>query len=156
MLHWSTPPLSHKLGVPQVMSMGTHNSRHTHKKFFSEEECSWCMATHRPSTSTHTTHHQGHTHHTEEQDTCLYIYLNHVIEVLIGIKPLKFYVMEKFLMFLLRSMIIILIIGFVFTCCFLSVHEKELAISCVAGTAYAILPMFIIAVIIDIMLERAS
>ena len=72
------------------------------------------------------------------------------------IKPLKLYVMEKFLMFLLRSMIIILIIGFVFTCCFLSVNEKELAIECVTATAYSILPLFIIAVAIDVILERAS
>ena len=153
-LHWSTPPLSHKSGVPQVMSMGTHNSRHTHKKFFSEEECSWCMATHSTQTKHKHTHHQAHTDHrggAHMSSICIMSLKSYWY-----IKPLKLHVMKRFLEILLQSIIIIMIIGFVFTCLFLSVNENEIAIECVTATAYTILPLLLLAVGIDIKLERAS
>jgi len=112
------------------------------------------MATHRPSTSTSTHTDQGHTHHrggAHMSSICIMSLKSYWY-----IKPLKLYVMKRFLEILLQSIIIIMIIGFVFTCCFISVNETELAIDCVAATAYTILPLFVIAVFIDIKLERAS
>ena len=64
--------------------------------------------------------------------------------------------MKKFLEILLQSVIIILLIGVTLTICFYSVNETELAMDCATAFSYVILPMLLLAIGIDIKLERAS